>query len=234
MMMKKLKTGERTDIDFAGKNYVFEKVNPYFLKVTSEEGERLVSIEGTVEIRIDLAFYERPYFLKWSTPVQASPKTTLKFMVKLPLQKKLVVEAGKKDIVIAAHHERHKMAWHGQVYEGQLCYFIEPEIYFKPLAGDFANMPVRVVNPHTESRQITKFVVNPDYLMLYEAENGFFTNKVYINIVGEDRFSASYGRETTKSAKKPKRIIKERIRAPKKVLTSFSPLKLAKEFGVLE
>ncbi|MFQ5800229.1 MAG: hypothetical protein ACE5HH_00735, partial [Candidatus Hydrothermarchaeales archaeon] len=77
-----------------------------------------------------------------------------------------------------------------------------------------------------------KFVINPDYLMLFKADNGLFTNKVYINIVGEDEFTLAYGKGTTKAAKKPKKIIKQKAKSPKKVLTSFSPLKLAREFGL--
>lgn len=231
-MVSKLKSGEKIEIEFAGKTHTFEKVNPFFLKVSSVGQERLVSIEGTVEIRIDNLFYENPYFFKWAVPIQASPKTTLKFFLKLPLQKKLVVEAGKKDIVIASHHEGGKKAWHGQVFEGVLCDYVEPGVIFKPEEGDFANVPIRIVNQGKESRLIKKFMIDPSYLMLYRAENGLFTNKVYVNILGEDRFSTSYGTGTTKAAKKAKKIVKEKARSSKKVLTSFSPLKLAREFGL--
>jgi hypothetical protein len=190
-----------------------------------------VSIEGTVEIRVDSLFYDKPYFFKWANPIQASPKTTLKFILKLPLQKKLVVEAGKKDIELESYHEGEKKAWHGQVYEGKLCYFTEPEVYFDPLEGDFANVPIRVLNQSNESRLIKKFVVEPDFLMLFKSEVGYFTNKVYVTIVGEDQFSISYGTTTSKAAKKAKKIIKEKMKS-NKVITRFSPLKLAKEFGM--
>jgi hypothetical protein len=227
-MLKKLKTGEKVEVDFAQEKHTFEKVTPFFLKVsTKDERERLVSIEGTVEIRIDKAFYDRPYFFKWSTPIQASPKTTLKFILKLPLQQKLVVEAGKKDIIIKSHHEGEKKAWHGQVYSGELCDSVTPEVYFEPKQGDFANMPVRVVNPSNVSREISRFVVNPKYLMLYEAENGLFTNKIYVNIVREGEFSMNYGKSTMKAAKKSRKIIKEKAASPKRVLTRLSPINLA-------
>jgi hypothetical protein len=233
-MKTKLKTGEKVDIDFAEKKHTFQKVNPFFLNVTTEGIERLISIEGTVEIRIDNLFFDNPYFFKWGSPIQASPKTTLKFILKLPLQKKLVIEAGKKDIEIQSYKGGDKKAWYGQVYEGVLCDFVEPEVIFKPEKGDFANVPVRVVNSGKESRLIKKFVIDSKYLMLYQADNGIFTNKVYVNIVGEDQFSITYGKTTTNSAKKPKKIIKAKATSQKKVLTSFSPLKLAKDFGVLE
>jgi len=233
VMKQRLRTGEKVELDFGGRGYVFEKLSPYFLRaVTSDGVEKLVSIEGEVEIRVDSMFYERPYFFKWSEPVQASPKTRLKFFLKLPLQRKLVVEAGRKDIVIDAECPEERLAWHGPVYEGVLCTFVEPELLFKAEKGDFANMPVRVVNPGAEARFIKRFVVEPDYLILYHAENGFFTNKVYVSITGEDEFAISYGKGTTKSAVKPRKMIEQKARSPKKVLTTFSPIKLAREFGL--
>ncbi len=230
-MKEKLATGESLEVDFAGKRYVFEKVNPFFLKVSSAGDERLVSIEGTVEIRVDTEFYEHPYFYSWETPIQASPKTTLKFILKLPLQKKLVVEAGKRDIVIDSFHEGAKKAWYGPVSAGELCDFVTPEVLFEPEAGEFANMMIRVVNPSNVSREISQFVVNPDRLMLLQAENGYFTNKIYVNIVREGEFSMDYGKGTTKAAKKAKKIIKEKVKSHNKVLTRFSPLNVARDFG---
>jgi hypothetical protein len=230
-MKEKLATGESLKVDFAGKRYVFEKVNPFFLKVSTDGEERLISIEGTVEIRMDTEFYEHPYFYKWKIPIQASSKTTLKFILKLPLQKKLVVEAGKRDIVIDSFHAGTKKAWYGPVSAGELCDFVTPEVLFEPEAGEFANMIVRIVNPSNVSREITRFVVNPDRLMLYHAENGYFTNKIYVNIVREGEFSMDYGKGTTKAAKKAKKIIKEKAKSHKKVLTRFSPLNVARDFG---
>jgi hypothetical protein len=231
-MKEKLATGESLEVDFAGKRYVFEKVNPFFLKVSSGDAERLVSIEGIVEIRVDTVFYEHPYFFKWKNPIQASPKTTLKFILKLPLQKKLVVEAGKRDILIDSFHESTKKAWYGPVSAGELCDFVTPEVLFEPESGEFANMLIRIVNPINVSREITRFVVNPDRLMLYQADNGYFTNKIYVNIVREGEFSMDYGKGTTKSAKKAKKIIKEKVKSHKKVLTRFSPLNVARDFGL--
>ena len=230
-MIKKLPLGGKSEIEFAGKTFVFERVNPYFLKVTSEGEERLISIEDTVEIRIDSGFYEHPYFFKWQSPLNASPKTTLKFILKLPLQKSLVVEAGTRDIVIEKLYKEGRHAWHGPVSAGELCDFVAPVVLFEPLKGDFANMPVRIVNPDSLSKEIKAFVVNPDYLILYKAENGFFTNKVYVNIVGEGEFSMSYGTTTTKAAKKAEVLIQQKTKSPKSILTSFSPLKFAREFG---
>lgn len=231
-MKHKLKTGEKLEFEFAGKTYVFERINPFFLKVTSDGVERLISIEGTVEIRVDTEFYERPYFFKWKTPIQASSKTTLKFILKLPLQKKLVVEAGKRDIVIDSFLRSAKKAWYGPVSAGVLCDFVEPEVLFEPEEGEFANMLVRIVNPSNMSREITRFVVSPDRLMLFQAENGYFTNKIYVNIVREEEFSMDYGKGTTKDAKKAKKIIKEKVKSHKKVLTRFSPLNVVRDFGL--
>ncbi len=231
-MKQKLKEGEKIQLDFAGKRHTFERISPFFLRVTTDEEPRLVSIEKTVEIRIDKAFYQNGYFFRWKMPIQAGPKTTLKFFLKLPLEQKLVVEAGKRDLIVESYHEATRKAWHGEVFDGTLCDFVEPEVYFEPVEGDFANLPLRVVNQSNEAKEIKKFVVNPDYLMLFRAQNGLFTNKVYVNIVGEGAFSMSYGTVTTKSAKKLKKIIQQKAKSPKKILTSFSPFKLAKDFGL--
>ncbi len=231
-MKEKLATGETVEIDFAGKKYVFEKVNPFFLKVSADGDERLISIEGAVEIRIDTEFYEDSYFYKWKTPIQASSKTTLKFILKLPLQKKLVVEAGKRDIVIDSFRKGVKKAWYGPVSAGVLCDFVVPEVLFEAEEGEFANMLVRIVNPSTVSRDISHFVVDPKRLMLFQAENGYFTNKIYVNIVREGEFSMDYGKGTTKDAKKAKKIIKEKVKSHKKVLTRFSPLNVVRDFGL--
>ncbi len=81
---------------------------------------------------------------------------------------------------------------------------MEPRILLKPEKGDFANMPVRFLNKHVEPREIKKFLVYPEYLTLYEGEDGLFTNKVYIDILEKDEFNINYGRETTKQAGKAK------------------------------
>jgi len=231
-MVVKLTVGQKSTINFEGHKHTFERVNPYFVKVTTGGKSRLVSIEDTVEIREDTEFYKHPYFFKWDEPVQASSKTTLKFYLKLPLRKKLVIEAGKRDIVIETHHEAGRHAWHGPVFAGELCDFVKPEIIFQPEEGPFANVPVRVVNQGNETRTISKFVVASKYLMLFKAENGYFTNKVYVNIVREGEFSMNYGSTTTKEAKKRKKVIDRTAKTSKSILTKFSPLTLAKEFGL--
>lgn len=230
--MLKLKNGESSEMEFAGKTYLFNRVNPFFLRVTVEGKSRLVSIEKTVDIRVERLFYENPYFFKWDAPLQASPRTTLKFFLRLPLKHDLVVEAGKKDIMIDSLHEESRKAWYGEVHSGILCDYVKPEVYFDPLEGDFANMPVRIVNSNSLSSNIKNFVVDPKYLMLLKAENGYFTNKVYVNILKDGGFSMSYATVTTKVAKKPKKVVQEKAKSPKKILTGFSPLKLAREFGL--
>ncbi len=232
LFMFRLKNGESSEMTFAGKTYLFERVNPFFLKVTLEGKSRLVSIEKTAEIRIETLFYDNPYFFKWESPLQASPRTTLKFFLRLPLKQDLVVEAGKRDIVIDSFHEAGRKAWHGEVHKGLLCDYVRPDVYFEPVDSAFANMPVRVVNSNSLSTEIKNFVVDPRYLMLFKAENGYFTNKVYVNVLKEGGFSMSYGTVTTNAAKKPKKVVQEQAKSPKRILTRFSPLKLAREFGL--
>lgn len=207
-------------------------MNPYFVRVVSDLKEQMVSIiSDEIEIRADFDFYERPYLFKFKDPLSAAPKTVLKFFLKLPLMQKLVLEAGKTDVVVEKYAEEKRKIWHGQVYEGVLCSFMEPRILLKPEKGDFANMPVRFLNKHIEPREIKKFLVNPEYLTLYEGENGLFTNKVYIDILEKDEFNINYGRETTKQAGKAKVLIQAKG-AAKGILQRFDPIRTAREFGL--
>ena len=233
IVLKKMKLGEEFEYDFEGKRYYFKRISPYFLEIKENSSEeKLVSIEKEVEIRIDYDFYELPYFFKWQTPISAAAKSKLKFFLKIPLRKKLVVEAGKKDIEIASSVEREKKAWYGELYEGVLCRYVKPEVFLEPEKGEFANAPIRIVNPSDETKQIEKFLLYPEYLMLFSAEGILFTNKIYVNIIEEDEYSVEYARKTTKKAKKANKILDQRARSPKKVLTKFSPLKIAREFGL--
>lgn len=236
IILKKMKVGEEFEYDFEGKKYYFKRISPYFLEVRENGGEeKLVSIEKGVEIRIDYDFYDLPYFFKWQAPISAAAKSKLKFFLKIPLRKKLVVEAGKRDIEIASSVEREKKAWYGELYEGVLCRYVRPEVFLKPEKGDFANAPIRIVNNNDETKEIEKFLIYPDYLLLFSSEemgNMLFTNKIYVNIIEKDEYSVEYARKTTKKAKKAKKLLDQRARSPKKVLTKFSPLKIAREFGL--
>lgn len=104
--MYRLKNGQSFEFEFVGRKFLFERVNPYFVKVVSDLKEQMVSIiSDEIEIRADFDFYERPYLFKFKDPLSAAPKTVLKFFLKLPLMKKLVLEAGKTDVVVEKYAE---------------------------------------------------------------------------------------------------------------------------------
>ncbi len=226
-----LKVGQSTSEEIGDKSFEIERVSSYLVKIANEEKQWLSGVAGDVEVTTKYAFNELPYFFRFPNPLAAAPKTLLKIFLKLPLVEKLVLISGGKELTIHSHMENERKIWHGEVYKGVMCVHVEPEILTEPGNGEFANLPVRFSNKTDDVLSIKKFVLEPEYMILYQGENGLYTNKVYVDIVGENEVKMTYGRGTTDKAGKAELLIEQKAKPQKSILTKFTPMMHAKYFG---
>ncbi|KCZ72859.1 hypothetical protein ANME2D_01294 [Candidatus Methanoperedens nitroreducens] len=218
--------------DFFGKEYVFEKLNPFTVKITSETQHTITSFSGELSVDMEKDFYERPYLIKFKDSLHLSARSQLKFFLKLPLITKLVLKNNRKSIEIDRHIEHKRKAWHGEVHRGTLCTYVEAEFAFEPFSIQDALVPLRIVNRSDVTREISKIVIEPENLLLVKGDNGLFTNKVYILVVSSNAFGVEYGTETTARVINPRTIIDLKISIAKTVLIRFDRFGIARELGL--
>lgn len=231
--MEKLEKDAALKIDFFGKEYTFERLNPFTVRIASGVSQNFASFSGELFVDMRKDFYERPYLIKFKDALQLSPKSQLKFFLKLPLVTKLILKSGEKSLEIYRHIEYNRKAWHGEVHRGALCTYIEAEFAFdNPFKTQDALVPLRIVNRSDFPREISKIVVEPENLFLFKGDNGLFTNKVYILVLSSNEFSVEYGTKTTNKAVNPQPIIDRKISVARTVLTRFDKFGIARELGL--
>jgi hypothetical protein len=231
--MEKLEKDAALKIDFFGNEYIFERLNPFTIRITSGTSHIIASFSGGLFADTRKDFYERPYLIKFKDALQLSPKSQLKFFLKLPLFTKLILENSEKSLEVDRHIEYNRKAWHGEVHRGVLCTYVEAEIAFdNPFKTQDALVPLRIVNRSDVTREISKIVIEPENLFLFKGDNGLFTNKVYILVLSSNEFSVEYGTKTTTKIIKPKPIIDRKISVAKTVLTKFDKFGIARELGL--
>lgn len=230
--MEKLEKDAALRIDFFGKEYVFERVNPFTVRITSDGGESMVSFSGELYVDMKKDFYDVPYLVHFKSALRLSPRSQLKFFLKIPLVTKLVLEGREKSMEIAKHVEYKRKIWHGEVHRGALCVYVEAEFEFDLFNTGDALVPLRVVNRSNSPRDISKILIEPDHLFLVRGDNGIFTNKVYIIALTPREFSAEYGTRTSARVINPFPIIDRKISMAKTVLMRFDRFGIAKELGL--
>jgi hypothetical protein len=231
--MEKLENDNALKIDFFGKEYIFERLSPYTIKIKSEKSVRFASFSGEVFVDTKKEFYEKPYLINFKTNLLLSPKSMLKFFLKLPLVTKLVLAGSEKSIEVDRFIENNRMAWHGEVHKGVLCTFVEAEFSFgDPDKIQDALVPIRIVNKSEVQREISKIVFEPENLILVKGDNGLFTNKVYILVVSSNEFGVEYGTKTTTKVVNPQVLIDRKISVAKTVLIRFDKFGIARELGL--
>lgn len=231
--MVKLEKDAELKIDFFGKEYVFERLNPFTVKISTGMKHTIAGFSGELFIDTKKDFYGKPYLIKFIDNLHLSPKSQLKFFLKLPLVTKLVLKSDEKSMEIDRHIEYMKKAWHGKVYRGVLCTYVEAEFAFdNPFETQDAIVPLRIINKGDVPREISKIVVEPDNLFLVKGENGLFTNKIYIFIISSNEFNVEYSTKTTTRVISPQPIIDRKISAAKTVLTRFDKFGIARELGL--
>lgn len=230
--MEKLEK-EVLELDFFGKKYVFERLNPFTVSIRGEKSHSIASLSGELFVDTEKEFYGKPYLIKFKENLSLSPNSMLKLFLKLPLVTKLVLKNDKKSMEIDRHIEFNRLAWHGEVHRGVLCTYVEAEFAFdEPFKTEDALVPLRIVNKSEVPGEISKIVVEPEYLLLVKGENGFFTNKVYILVMTSNEFSVEYSTKTTNKAVNPQVIIDRKISVARTVLTRFDKFGIARELGL--
>lgn len=231
--MEKLEKDAALKVDFFGKEYIFERLNPFTVKITSDELQSIVSFSGELFVDMKKDFYERPYLIKFKDAMHLSPKSQFKLFLKLPLVTKLMLESGEKSLEVDRHIGYKRKAWHGEVHRGMLCTYVEAEFAFdRPFETQDALVPLRILNKSEAAREFSKIVVEPENLFLVKGDNGFFTNKVYIHAISPDEFSVEYGTKTTAKAVNPKPVIDRKISVARTVLMRFDKFGIARELGL--
>ena len=230
--MEKLEKGA-LKLDFFGKEYIFERLNPFTVRISTEKSHRIASFSGELFVDTKKEFYAKPYLIKFKENLSLSPNSMLKLFLKLPLITKLVLKNDRKSMEIDRHIEYNRLAWHGEVHRGVLCTYVEAEFAFdKPFKTEDALVPLRIVNKSEVPREISKIVIEPEDLLLVKGENGFFTNKVYILVVTSNEFGVEYGTKTSAKVIHPQVIIDRNISVAKTVLIRFDKFGIARELGL--
>lgn len=231
--MENLEIVAALKFDFFGKDYIFERLNPFTVKITTGASHTIAGLSGRMSVEIKKDFYERPYLIKFKDSLQLSQKSQIKFFLKLPLIKKLFLKSNEKSIEVDRHSEYRRNAWHGEVHRGVLCVYADAEIKFDlPFETQDALVPLRILNKGDVTREIKKIVIDPENLSLFKGDNGLFTNKVYIYVLSCDEFNVEYGTQTTTKAINPHPLIDRKMSVTRTVLTRFDKYGIARELGL--
>lgn len=219
-------------IDFFGKEYIFERLNPFTVRITTGAVQSIASFSGDLFVDTKKDFYERPYLIKFKDAMHLSPKSQFKFFLRLPLVTKLVLAGGEKSLEIDRHSENKRKAWQGKVHRGVLCTYVEAEFAFEIFNTQDALVPLRILNKSEVPGEISRIMIEPENLFLVKGDNGLFTNKVYLHIISPTEFSVEYGTRTTAKAINPQPIIDRKISVARTVLTRFDKFGIARELGL--
>jgi hypothetical protein len=231
--MEIFEKGASLKFDFFGKEYVFERLNPFAVSITTGTSRTIASLPGRLSVEMKKDFYKRPYLIKFKDDIQLSPKSQIKLFLKLPLMTKLFLKSGDKSIEIDRYCNYRRKAWHGEVHRGVLCVYADAEFAFDlPFETQEALVPLRILNKSDVSREIKKIVIDPENLSLFKGDNGIFTNKVYIFVLSSDEFNVEYSTKTTTKAVNTFHLIDRKMSVTKTVLTRFDRYGIARELGL--
>lgn len=231
--MQKLENDAVLKVDFFGKEYVLERVNPFTVRISNGILDTVASFSGELSVDMKKEFYARPYLIKFKDALRLSPKSQLKLFLKLPLVTKLMLGSSQKSLEVDRHIEYNRTAWHGEVHRGVLCTYVEAEFAFdKPFSTRDALVPLRILNKSESPREISKIVIEPENLFLVEGDNGMFTNKVYILTIASNEFSVEYGTKTSARVINPHVLIDRKLSIAKTVLIRFDRFGIARELGI--
>lgn len=227
-----LENNTRTTVDFFGKEYIFERLDPSVIRITTGGSVSFGSFSGKLSIQKKNEFYERPYLIKFKTDILLSPRSTLKLFLKIPVITKLVLRNNGKSMEIDKHIDYNRKTWYGATHRGMLCTYVEAEFSFGDLfETKDALMPLRIINRSDISGEISKIVIEPENLLLVKGDNGLFTNKVRVLFVSSGEFGVEYDDKTITRVINPKLIIDRKISVAKTLLIRFDKLGIARELG---
>lgn len=226
-----LKVGQTTEVNFGERDSEIENTQ-YLVRIKSGARQWVFSVEGGVEVATRHVFPEMPYFFRFPEPLISAPRSLLKIFIKVPLVEELAIESNREKFVVHRHMRGYKKIWYGEAHSGVMCIYVEPEILLEPERGDFANLPIRLSTKSKDSLSIEGFILYPEYLILYHGENGLYTNRVSVDIIGENEVKVTYGRGTTRKAGKHELLVDQLEKPPKNIITAFAPMELARYFGL--
>lgn len=229
--MMKLGEKGRLEKEFFDKKYVITRPNPFTVQVKTKDFFKVVSISGDVSLAVKEDFYDKPYFFKLREGLKLSQDSMLKFFLPLPIVLKLVLTGANKEVVIDRYQKHTRMALHGPVTSGVLCTYLESNAYMDLTETEDALVPLRVINKRDAAVEISKFVLDPNYMMLWKGEKGYFTNKVYVDVISDEEFRVNYGKGTTSKAGKLEKIMGRKAEV-KGIITKFAPFGISRELGL--
>ncbi|MBU2560229.1 DUF432 domain-containing protein [archaeon] len=229
--MEKLGVEKEIKTEFFGKEYTVKRPNQFTVEVFSDGSKKMISIPGDVSIGMKEDFYETPCFFKLKESLKLSKNSMLKFFLPMPFISRLVALSKEIEMEIDKHKEHNRLAWHGPVYSGVLCAYMEMDVSLEPFETHDALVPVRVINKTGLPQEISRFVLDPTFMMLWKGEQGYFTNKVYVEVIATDEYRVNYGKHTTTQVGKLKKIIEKKAEM-KGIITKFAPFGISREWGL--
>ncbi|HIH45168.1 MAG TPA: DUF432 domain-containing protein [Candidatus Methanoperedenaceae archaeon] len=225
------KEGRSLKAGFLGKEYVFDRLNTGMVRIRSGAGVSYAAVKGEFSVDMARDFYDRPYMVRFDL-VRLPPGSSTSMFLRLPLSTRLMLHAGNKAIEIDRHVEFTRNAWYGAVHLGVLCTFVQAEFQYDVFKTEDALVPLRVTNRGDETRELSRIVIDPMNLRLYECDNGMFTDEVYVDVLSSNEFGVEYGIRTSPAAIEPRVLIDRKMSIAQTVLIKFDKLGIAKELGL--
>ena len=137
-------------------------------------------------VLIESVMPDRPLVVRPIIPLSIHPKTSVNFLVRVPLWIAVKIKNPKANILLKElPSEILSDTWFGTPFEGELCYALK-----SPAArsmeelkreGFFAISQVTISNNSPEILPVSKFTIRVDYLSIYESENMKWANDVVVN-----------------------------------------------------
>ena len=143
----------------------------------SEHITNFSQIHENIEIRPTLL--DKPIYIKLRNPVTVLPGETINFCLERPLDGELVIKHEDKTTVLHKFSlYNYKLINYGIVTNGIVCYYIESDIVTKPKIGNYAMVPVTVINKHNRPNLISKLIIDKNFLKILVTPDMFMTNNV--------------------------------------------------------
>ena len=144
-----------------------------------------------IEIRPTLL--DKPLFIKLKKPVTVLPNETVNFSLERPLDGELVINHEEKTTLLHKFSlYDYKLINYGIVTDGIVCYYIESDIIEKPRNGNFALVPVSVINKHNKPTLISKIIIDKNFLKILVTPSMFMTNNATVRVRTEKVAYISY------------------------------------------
>lgn len=154
--------------------------------------------------RLDIlpVLLDRPLYIRLKKPVTVFPDQTINFYLERPLNGEMMVKDKEtSEFLYKFSLFNFKLINYGIVNDGFVCYYVESDIVKKPANGNYALVPISLVNKHNEPHLFTKLIIYKNFLKLLVTPEMFITNNVTVTVSNSMTAYISYSDNTDENLK---------------------------------